>query len=140
VRRAAATARYAQALAALLETGVPIGIALRSAADATGDAELTRRLLSARDRIVHGAPLSVALAAENASTPTALRLIKAGETSGQLAALLAHAASIEQERAERTVKSAVRLLEPGLILAFGGLVAFVAAALLQAIYSVRPGV
>jgi type II secretory pathway component PulF len=36
------------------------------------------------------------------------------------------------------VKSAVRLLEPSLILVFGGLVALVAAALLQAIYSVRP--
>jgi type II secretory pathway component PulF len=32
----------------------------------------------------------------------------------------------------------VRLLEPGLILVFGGIVAVVAAALLQAIYSVRP--
>jgi type II secretory pathway component PulF len=32
----------------------------------------------------------------------------------------------------------VGLLEPALIIAFAGLVAFVAAALLQAVYSVRP--
>jgi type II secretory pathway component PulF len=36
------------------------------------------------------------------------------------------------------VKNAVRLLEPALILAFGALVALVAAALFQAVYSVRP--
>jgi type II secretory pathway component PulF len=34
----------------------------------------------------------------------------------------------------------VRLLEPAMIVAFGGIVALVAAALLQALYSVRPGV
>jgi hypothetical protein len=33
----------------------------------------------------------------------------------------------------------VRLIEPLLIIMFGGLVALVASALLQALYSVRPG-
>ena len=50
----------------------------------------------------------------------------------------ATAAMLERERSETMVKSAVRLLGPSLILVFGGLVALVAAALLQAIYSVRP--
>ena len=52
--------------------------------------------------------------------------------------MLSHAARLENERATERVRAAVRLLEPMLILAFGGLVALVAAALLQAIYSVRP--
>jgi type II secretory pathway component PulF len=42
--------------------------------------------------------------------------------------------------AERGLKTVVTLLEPALIVLFGGLVAFVAAALLQAVYSLRPGV
>jgi general secretion pathway protein F len=140
VRRSSATARYAHALSALLESGVPIGVALRSAADAAGDAAVGARLLRARDRILHGESVAAALAAEDASTQTTIRLVRAGEESGQLAELLAHAAMVEQERAERAVKSAIQLLEPALILAFGGLVAVVAAALLQAVYSVRPGV
>jgi general secretion pathway protein F len=139
IRRSSATARYAHALSALLESGVPAGIALRSAADAAGDAAFGSRLLRARDRVVHGESIAAALMAEDASTLTTIRLVRAGEESGRLAELLAHAAMIEQERAERQVKNAVRLLEPALILAFGGLVAFVAAALLQAVYSVRPG-
>jgi type II secretory pathway component PulF len=40
--------------------------------------------------------------------------------------------------AERGLKTLVTLVEPALIVAFGGLVAFVAAALLQAVYSIRP--
>jgi general secretion pathway protein F len=68
-----------------------------------------------------------------------VRLVGAGEETGRLAELLEHAARIERERAQDITRAAVRLLEPGLILVFGALVALVAAALLQAVYSVRPG-
>jgi general secretion pathway protein F len=140
IRGSAAAGRYAQALGALLETGVPISVALRSAADATGDAAIGMRVLRARDRVVRGERLSTALSVERASTPTALKLVRAGEESGRLAEMLIYAATLEQEQAERAVKAGVRLLEPAMILLFGGLVALVAAALLQAVYSVRPGV
>jgi general secretion pathway protein F len=68
-----------------------------------------------------------------------VRLVRAGEETGRLAELLDHAARIEAERAQEQTRAIVRLLEPGIILAFGGIVALVAAALLQAVYSVRPG-
>jgi general secretion pathway protein F len=138
VRRAAATARVSAALSALLESGVPLATALLHAARAAGDAAVGARLLTAREAVTTGARPSAALAQADALTATTVRLVRAGEESGRLAAMLAHAARLEVERAEQMVKSAVRLLEPGLILAFGGLVALVAAALLQAIYSVRP--
>jgi general secretion pathway protein F len=94
--------------------------------------------MTAREAIVEGRRPSDALAAEEALTLTAIRLTRAGEETGRLWEMLSHAASLERERSESMVKSAVRLLEPSLILLFGGLVALVAAALLQAIYSVRP--
>ena len=138
VRRSAATARTGAALSALLESSVPISVALVHAARASGDAALTQRLLAARESIVQGRRPSDALAEQDALTPTAVRLTRAGEETGRLAEMLAHAAALERERSESMVKSAVRLLEPALILVFGGLVALVAAALLQAIYNVRP--
>ncbi len=139
IRLASAAARYAQTLSALLESGVPIGSALRVAAESTGDGAIAVRASRARARVIRGERLAAALSAEDATTRTALRIVRAGEESGNLAEMLAHAAAIEHERVERSVKAATRLLEPALILAFGGLVAFVAAALLQAVYSVRPG-
>ncbi|MFL5560831.1 MAG: type II secretion system F family protein [Gemmatimonadaceae bacterium] len=138
VRRAAATSRTMGAFAALLEGGVPIATAMHHAAGAAGDAAISARLLAARDSVIHGGRISRALAEHEAATPTAIRLVRAGEESGRLAPMLAHAAKLERERAAQAVKSAVRLIEPGMILIFGGIVALVAASLLQAIYSVRP--
>jgi general secretion pathway protein F len=138
VRRSTATSRTCAALAALLESGVPLPTALTQAARASGDAALGARLLSVRERIAHGERMSAAVDHEEGLTTTAVRLIRAGEETGRLAAMLDHAARIEGERATQLVKNAVRLLEPALILAFGALVALVAAALMQAVYSVRP--
>jgi general secretion pathway protein F len=138
IRRSGATARGAAALAALLMSGVPLAPGLLHSARAAGDAAMARRLLAAREAIIGGSGIARALQVENAATPTTVRLVRAGEQTGQLAGMLTHAARLESERVEQTVRSAVRLLEPVLILAFGGIVALVAAALLQAVYSVRP--
>lgn len=138
VRRSTSTARACAALAALLESGVPLSIALSHGARASGDAAISARILAARAAVIAGARPSTALGAQSAITGIAARLVRAGEETGGLAAMFAHAAKLEGERATERVRAAVRLLEPGLILAFGALVALVAAALLQAIYSVRP--
>jgi general secretion pathway protein F len=138
-RRALATARAAGAAGSLLESGVPLPRALHHAAAASGDAAVASAILSARDAIVQGESASHALARESALTPTAVRLVRAGEETGRLGAMLLEAARIEHAAAERMVRSTVQLVEPAFILAFGGLVALVAAALLQALYAVRPG-
>ena len=139
LRRSAATSRSCGTLAALLESGVPIAVALPHAARASGDAALTSRVLAAREDVVHGDRLSRALATHSAATPTVTRLVRAGEESGRLAGMLAHAARLEREQAVGQTKAIIRFLEPSLIVVFGGIVAFVAAALLQALYSIRPG-
>lgn len=139
VRRAAATGRVASSLAALLDIGVPISRALEHSARASGDAEIERCVLVARADILRGEAISKAFERIGAMTPVAIRLARAGEQSGRLSGMLAHAARMEQDRADRAVKAAVRMLEPILLLGFALLVAVVAASLLQAIYSVRPG-
>jgi len=138
IRNSAATARVCGALAALLDSGVPIATALTSATRAAGDHALEARGRRARERILGGARPSAAFGHERALTPTAVRLVRAGEESGQLATMLQHAARIEREQASERVKALVRLLEPALILGLGGVIALVAAALLQAMYSIRP--
>lgn len=138
VRRGAATARMAHSLSALLDSGVPIAVAISYAARAADDAELQRRLVGARSMISAGHSLSHALDACAAASTTTVRLARAGEESGRLSSMLSHAARIEQQRVDRIVKTAVRMLEPILLLTFASVVALVAAALLQAIYSVRP--
>ena len=138
VRRRTATARMAHSLAALLESGVPIGTAMGHAARASGDAEIEARLLAARSKINAGQPLSQAIESTRAVGPTTAKLVRAGEETGRLPSMLTHAAKIEQQGADQVVKTGVRMLEPILLLTFASVVALIAAALLQAIYSVRP--
>lgn len=138
IRLSTATGGCCAALAGLLDHGVPIATALFHAANASGDAAIAARLVTARESVVRGASLSRALQGSRALSATAIRLIGAGETSGRVAEMLAHAARIESEQAQLRVRSLVRLLEPAIILLFGALVALVSAALLQAVYGVRP--
>lgn len=139
VRHALATSRVARALGAMLKTGMPLLPALEAAREAAGDAAVAERLARARERVAQGAPLAAALEREAALVPSALQLVAVGESSGRLGDMTLRAGDLAAQEAERGLKTLVTLVEPGLIIAFGGLVAFVAAALLQAVYSLRPG-
>ena len=139
IRHALATARVCRTLGALLGTGTPALPALVIASEAAADAAVGGRLGRVRQHVAEGASLSAALSATGAVTEGAWQLVSIGEGSGRLPTLLAKAADLEEREAERRLKTLVTFLEPALILAFAGLVAFVAAALLQAVYSLRPG-
>jgi general secretion pathway protein F len=130
IRRAQSVARACAAAAAMLDCGVPLPIAMTHAAAASGDAAIGARLESARARIVNGARISRALEDTGAATETVIQLARIGEESGRLPSMLQQAAHIERDRAVESTRTLVRLIEPALIFAFGGLVA---------LYSIRPG-
>jgi type II secretory pathway component PulF len=139
VRHALATTRVMRALGGMLRSGMPLLPALDAARDAAGDLAIAERLSRSRERVVQGASLSSALEREGALTPSALQLVTVGESSGRVAAMALGAGNLAAQEAERGIRTLVTALEPALIVAFGGLVAFTAAALLQAVYSLRPG-
>jgi len=134
VRLALATSRVARALG-----GMPLLPALDAAREAAGDEAVAERLSQARERVAQGAPLTAALEREAVLAPSALQLVAVGEASGRLGDMVLRAGDLAAQEAERGLKTLVTLVEPALIVLFGGLVAFVAAALLQAVYAIRPG-
>lgn len=138
LRLSIATSRFCGALAALLESGVPLRLGLLQAGHVIHDTELLGRLAVGREAISGGASIGRTFGDLAIVTPTAARLAAAGEETGGLASMLAFAARLERSRSERTLNTLVRLLEPALIVCFAGIVALVAAALLQAVYSVKP--
>lgn len=138
IRAAAAGARVTATLGALLATRVPLATALEQAGGAAGDAAIAQRLDDARERVLTGETLSRALSLSEAVPPSAIQLIRAGEATGDVSAMLVYAAKLDRERVQTELRALVRLVEPVMILAFGGLVALVAASLLQAVYAVRP--
>ena len=96
---------------------------------------LVHALAEAEARVRSGARLADALA--GALPPLAERLLDAGESSGDLAGMAARAAEACDAEAQQRVAQAVTLIEPVMILGFGGVVGFVALALLQAIYGLN---
>lgn len=139
LRLALGSARVTKALGGMLRAGMPLLPALDAAREAAGDAAIGSRLTRARERVAQGAPLTASLEHEHALSASALSLFAVGESSGRIGDMALKAGDLAAQEAERGLKTLVTVLEPALIVVFGGLVAFVAAALLQAVYSLRPG-
>jgi len=133
--REQAAAGYLGTLAVALESGVPLLRAMSLARGTVGNDALAERLARAEGIVRDGG--SVAQALSGSLTPLATRLLEAGEQGGALAPLARRAATAASDQVQRVITSAVALIEPVMILGFGGVVGFVALALLQAIYGIN---
>ena len=133
--REQAAAGYLSTLAVALESGVPLLRAMSLARGTVGNDALAERLAGAEAVVRDGGSVSQALV--GSLPPLATRLLEAGEQGGALAPLARRAATAASEQVQRVITSAVALIEPAMILGFGGVVGFVALALLQAIYGIN---
>lgn len=130
-------ARYLGTLALALGAGVPLLRAMALARATVHNRALAARFEPAEARVRDGAALGSALG--DVLPPLAVQLLSAGEAGAALAPLAQRAAQAADEAAEQQLARVVALIEPVMILGFGGLVAFVALALLQAIYGLNAG-
>ncbi len=139
LRRELIGARTARLLSVLLGGGAPVLSALEGTAESLDDPLAGEALEAVRGHVREGAALHRALADTGAFPPVLVQLSALGEETGRLGEFIAKAATILEERVERNVQRLVALAEPAMIVAFGGIVGFVALSLLQAIYSVNAG-
>ncbi len=130
-------AAYTGTLSVALQSGVGLLKAMQLARQVVSNRQLQQDLEGAEQRVRDGGGLSVAL--DGILPPLAVRLLDAGEIGGDLAMLASRAAQTADADVQRALTQAVTLVEPALILGFGGLVGFVALALLQAIYGINAG-
>lgn len=138
VRHAWASAHLCATAGALLDGGVTLLAALDSGAKASGDAAVQARAVSAAAEIRQGSRPSDALQRNDTVTRACVLLIRTAEETGRMAQCMIRAAELERRRARTLTQRCMRLVEPSLVLLFGGGVAFIAASLLQAVYSTRP--
>jgi type II secretory pathway component PulF len=123
-------ARATGALAELLQGGVPLVEALEVIAPTAGSAELRASLQGGAAAIAEGTRWSELLARDGGRLyPTEfVRLVEMGETSGDLAPLLARLAERMERSAERQLMRWAALLEPAAILLLAALIGVVVAA------------
>jgi len=138
-RRQHLGASFARMVGELLTGGAPLLVALEDARDCMTDSVAQAETDGIRTRVREGSSLHAAIA-EGGLFPSILaQLVALGEETGQLANFLLKAADLLENKTERALERLVALVEPAMIVGFGGIVAVVALALLQAIYGVNAG-
>lgn len=113
-------ARFYRSLGILLQGGIPILTAIDMVRGLLGAASRPR-LDQAAARIREGLALSHALEEHGLATPVSLRMLRAGEQSGNLGAMMERTADFHDEETGRWVEWFVRLFEP-LLMTFIGLI------------------
>ncbi len=137
IRRSVAAVRLARALSTLLRSGMPILPALETAAEAQADAAVAADVLRVREEVRAGDGLAVSLRRGGVYPFSFLQMVEVGEEGGRLPEMLERAAEAMEGEVERSLERLLRLVEPVMIVAFGGAVGFVALSLLQAIYGIQ---
>lgn len=139
LRRSAVSGRVARILEVLLHGGATLLTAVVEAAESVGDPIAAAEVRRLAERLREGASLHRAIRESSYFPPVLVQLVAVGEESGRLPEFLAKAADLLEERTARAAERLVTLLEPAMIVVFGGMVGFVALGLLQAVYGMNAG-
>lgn len=131
------TARFASTLAILTSAGVPILRGLQAAGETLNNVALKTNVEDASTRVREGTSLARALAAQNQFPPVLVHLIRSGEATGNLPAMLERAAQGEAQELERRTLFLTGLLEPALILSMGVVVLLIVLAVLMPIIEIN---
>lgn len=138
--RCLSTARFAAHTRLLHEAGVPMLDALGTGADLTGNAVLAAQLNAARSGVAAGQSLASALPKGHAFPIFVVPALKAGESTGQLAAALRHIEEYAATRARDTLAMAMALLEPALLTVLTGIVGFIVLSFFLPLFSLLGGI
>lgn len=111
-------ARLYRTLGLLLHSGVSVLTAMRMTRESLPQAMHTQ-LDEAVSRVREGISMSVALRDAGLGTEVALRLLVAGESSGNLDEMMNHIADFYDQETTMWVDTASRLIEPALMLGIG---------------------
>lgn len=129
--------RIFRSLGALTGNGVALPRALELVARIAGNRSVAAAVAAMPPAVRQGEKLSEALAAQPVVPPLAVQLIRVGEESGALDAMLLRTADIFAAEVELALKRLVSLIEPALIILIGVLVATIVVSLLSAIMGIN---
>jgi general secretion pathway protein F len=131
------TARFASTLAITTGSGVPILRALDTSRDTLSNVAMRELVEEASASVREGVSLARALSVQKHFPPMLVHMIRAGEITGELPAMLERAADSQQQDLERRTLTIAGLLEPVLILAMGLVVLLIVLAVLMPIIEIN---
>lgn len=131
------TAKWASVMAAMLSSRVELMDSLALAAKGVRIGSRRRRLEASANDVRSGSSLAEALEKQSALSATGYNLIRVGEQSGQLAAMLRSLAKLYDENSTRRMKQALTILEPLAVLLIGAVLGVIMVGIILAITSVN---
>ncbi|MGZ3253816.1 MAG: type II secretion system inner membrane protein GspF [Burkholderiaceae bacterium] len=131
------TARFASTLAITTGSGVPILRALQTSRDTLSNVAMRDQVEEATASVREGIGLARALSAHKHFPPMLIHMIRAGEVTGELPAMLERASSAQESDLERRALTIAGLLEPALILVMGVVVLLIVLAVLMPIIEIN---
>ena len=123
--RSLACARFCRILGTMLENGIPLVESMKIARSSIGSATLEQALADAVDAVESGETLARPLAQSDFMEEDVLEMISVGESANNLALVLVKVAETLEDRVDRQLSLAVKLMEPLLLLLLAGVVLFI---------------
>ena len=140
ISRSANAARYANTLAILGGSGVPLVEGMTIAQEVVANSWLRQRLAAATQRVSEGTSLKTALEGVGYFPPMLLHMVASGEASGELDTMLERVALHQQNEVERVVTTIVSLFQPAMLVIMGGVVLFIVMAVLLPILNMNQAI
>ena len=131
------TAKWASVMAAMLSSRVELMDSMTLAGKGIRIRRRRLRMEASANDVRAGSSLAEALEKQNALSATGYNLIRVGEQSGQLAAMLRSLARLYDENSTRRMKQALTILEPLAVLLIGAVLGVIMIGIILAITSVN---
>ena len=122
-------------LGTLLRSGVALAAAIEVVADAAGVGAYRQNFEVLRRALDEGSPLSGPLLESRLYEPVFVQLVRVGEETGTLDAMLLRVADYYDTDVETALAALGSLIEPALILTLGGAVGFIVSAIFIPLYT-----
>lgn len=132
--------RFTRTLSTMLRAGIPINQTFDVAIASAGNIRYQRGLESVKKRMVTGDGFSEPLAATGLFPPMVIRMVRVGEETGTLDQSLEQIADFLAEEMDYRIRNMIALMEPGLVIAVGGAVGFVAVSVILPMYGLLKAV
>jgi type IV pilus assembly protein PilC len=127
-------ARFSRTFGTLIASGVPTMRSLEIVGETSGNAVISFAIDQTRNSLREGSKLSTPLAESGLFPSMVTHMIDVGEESGRLSDMLVKVADFYEQEVDAAVKGLTSMIEPLLIMFMGGMVGFIALAVMMPLF------
>lgn len=128
-------AQYAQTFASLFAAGIDVVRALKSAKNTVSNVAMLEALNAVEEYVQAGSPLSESFNRSGEFPSMVIRMIKIGEESGNLTAVLEQVSEFYTKDVDEAVQGLITMIEPALTGVMGGMILWIAVGVFGPIYN-----